>query len=198
MKTITATALVALMTTTIGLTSMAPSFAQDTAPAAQEEQSFRQHLGPRDGGLAGFFGFERGAEAVEIAFVRLSHAIELTAEQQPLFDAFRTAALSAATELEASLDELRPAAPAEGVVAPAIDFADRIDNRIAVETARLAALEAVRPAAVAFFDSLTDEQKTQLMPRHPEGPGFGKGGPRHLERHHNSQGSPRDIAPANG
>ena len=88
MKTITTTAIVALMTATLGLTAIAPSYAQDAAPAqAQTQQQPGPGFGFRhdtNGGPRQFFGgdllgFDRGVEAVEIALVRLSHAIELTA-----------------------------------------------------------------------------------------------------------------------
>jgi hypothetical protein len=197
MKTISTTAIVALMTATIGLTAIVPTFAQDaaapTAAPQEQNQNFRQHnQGPRQGGFGDFLGFERGAEAVDLAFVRLSYAVELTAEQQPLFDAFKTAALTAAADFATATEGLRPAAPAEGETAAALpSITDRLENRIAVETARLAALEAVQPAAAAFFDSLTEEQLAALTPQRPDrngGPGMNKGGPRdHGGDHHQGQ-----------
>lgn len=200
MKTLPMTAIVALLTATIGLTSIVPTYAQQTAAPAQAEQqsNFRHHdRGPRMGGRMGggdFLGFERGAEAVEIAFVRLSHAIEMTPEQQGLFDAFKTAALGAAADFATATVSLRPAAPAEGETAVRPDISERLDNRIAIETAKLAALEAVQPAATAFFDSLTDEQKAELTPQRPgrDGmPGFGKG-----MRHQGMQNGPMGAPPA--
>ena len=199
MKTISATAIVALMTATLGFTAIAPAFAQESASVAapqQQTQNFRnhnnEHGGPRQGGGFGdLLNFGRGAEGVEIALVRLSHAIELTAEQQPLFDAFKTAAIGAAEDLSTALEGLRPTAPAEGETATVPDFSDRLENRIAIETAQLAALEAVQPSATAFFDSLTDEQKASLMPQRPDrdgGPGFGNGGPREGGQHWGQQG----------
>lgn len=191
MKTITSTAIVALMTATIGLSAIAPAFAQDAAPTTQAQKgpglNFRHHdQGPRQGGGMGggdFLNVERGTEAIEIALVRLSHRIELTAEQQPLFDALKTAALAAATDFATATEGLRPAAPAEGETATAPSFTERLDNGIALQAARLAALEAVQPAATAFFESLTAEQTAALTPQRPDRDGmqggFGKGGPRH-------------------
>lgn len=177
MKTITTTAIVALMTATLGLTAIAPTYAQEAAPAPAQQQvqdkgpgpNFRQHnQGPRQGrGFGDLLGFERGAEAVEIALVRLSHAVELTAEQQPLFDTFKTDALAAAETFSAAVEGLRPTPPAEGQTAERPDFTERLENRITFETAHLAALEAVQPAATAFFDSLSDAQKANLMPQRP-------------------------------
>jgi hypothetical protein len=213
MKTITTTAIVALMTATIGLSAIAPTFAQDAAPTqvqADNGPGFhlrRDNQGPGQmGGQRGgdFLNFARGGEAIEIALVRLSHRIELTAEQQALFDTLKTTALSAAADFATATEGLRPqggpAAPVEGETATATapDLSERLENRIAVETAHLAALEAVQPAATAFFDSLTDEQKAQLTPeRHERNgmPGFGKGGPRHPE---GGLAAPADAPAANG
>jgi len=224
MKTITKTAIVALMTATLGFSAIAPVFAQDAAPTQTQAQNgpglhFRQggeghgQMGHRMGG-GDFLDFVRGAEAVEIAMVRLSHRIELTPEQQPLFDAFKATALSAAADFAAATEGLRPqrspavaTPPAEGeaVTATAPDISERLENRIAIETAHLAALEAVQPAATAFFDSLTDEQKAQLAPQRPDQggmPGFGKGGMRHHQggpaAPQGMQGGPAEAPAANG
>jgi hypothetical protein len=200
MKTITTTAIVALMTATIGLSAIAPTFAQDAAPTqvhAENGPGFHlrrdnQGPGPMGGQRGGdFLNFARGGEAIEIALVRLSHRIELTAEQQALFDTFKTTALSAAAEFASTTE-------GETAVATAPDMSERLENRIAIEKAHLAALEAVQPAATAFFDSLTDEQKAQLTPERPEHGGMpgGKGGPRHHQGQ--QQGGPTDAPAANG
>ena len=209
MKTITTSAIVALMTATIGLTAIAPAVAQDAAPAPAQEQAFRQggpgfhlrqgggdHGGPGRGGFIDFRG-GNASEAVEIALVRLSHAIDMTAEQQSLFDTLKTDALAAAETFSTAVEGLRPAAPVEGQTAERPEFSEMLENRIAFETAHLAALEAVQPALSAFFDSLTDEQKASLMPERGERggmPGFGKGGPRHHEVGVSDPGAP--AAPA--
>ncbi|QQR37655.1 Spy/CpxP family protein refolding chaperone [Devosia oryziradicis] len=193
MKTITTTAIVALMTATTGLSAISPTFAQEAAPMqvhADNGPGFHlrrdnQGPGPMGGQRGGdFLNFARGAEAIEVALVHLSHRIELTSEQQALFDTLKTTALSAAADFETATEGLRPQRPVEGEVAAVTppDMSERLENRIAIEKAHLAALEAVQPAATAFFDSLTDEQKAQLTPQRPDRdgmPGFGKGGPRH-------------------
>jgi hypothetical protein len=175
MKTISTTAILALMTASIGLGAVAPALAQDaTTPAAQTQPAdtapakpdFRKGPGMRNGGGIGgsLFSFERGAEAIEIAIVRLSHAIDLTDEQTVLLEALKTDALAAAAAFETATEGLRPAAPVEGETAALPDISERFENRIAIDTARLDALEAVQPAFTAFFDSLTDEQKSGLLP----------------------------------
>ena len=208
MKTISTTAIVALMTTAIGLGAIAPSTAQETtAPATTQaqaadsasgaERGFRNGPGMRHGGGMGLFNIERGAEAIEIAIVRLSHAIEMTDEQTVLLEALETDALAAAAAFEAATNGLRPTPPAEGESAERPDISERFDNRIALESARLDALEAVQPAFTAFFDSLTDEQKADLVPERGDRQNhMGKQGDRggHRDGHHGGQ---RPMGPGN-
>lgn len=206
MKTITTTAIVALMTASVVLTAVAPTYAQSSvAPTTQADAKpgqpsmYRGNHGGRSGG-GDILNFARGAEGVEIAFVRLSHAIEMTADQQKLFDTFKTDAMAAATSFATAVEALRPAAPAAGETPALPDMSARLKDSIALQSARLAALEAVQPSATAFFDSLTDAQKTQLMPQRSDRVGdrdgrgdfrrFGKGGD-HRGFHH--QGGPRQA-----
>jgi len=181
-------ALVAVVATAIGLSAVAPAMAQP-APQAPDaavthenggpgNQAFRPQGGPRQpGGGAGFFDFSRGGEGVEIALVRLSHRLELTTDQQALFDTLKTSALAAAEDFATATEGLRPAKPAEGEAPAAPDVAARLETRIAVEKAHVAALEAVQPSVAAFFGSLTDEQKAELMPaRGDHGPRGQHGG----------------------
>ncbi|UXN75370.1 Spy/CpxP family protein refolding chaperone [Devosia sp. A8/3-2] len=118
---------------------------------------FQRHMEVRHGG--GFLNFERGAEAAEIGLVRLSHRVELTAEQQPLFDAMKTAVLAAADDFATATRAARPTADAARP-----DIAARLDARIAITSANLAALEAIKPSVTAFFASLTPEQQAALTP----------------------------------
>jgi hypothetical protein len=212
MKTITTTAIVALMTATTGLSAIAPAYAQD-AKAPAQEQTLRHggpgfHLRQDDrsgfggGGLVTLLGGSDSSEAVEIALVRLSHAIDMTAEQQALFDTLKTDALAAAETFSSAVAGLRPA-PAEGQVAERPEFSAMLENRIAYETAHLAALEAMQPSLTAFFDSLTDAQKASLTPQRPDRdgmPGFGQHGQRHLGFQQNGPGARPmggpDAAPA--
>jgi hypothetical protein len=102
----------------------------------------------------------QGAEELEIGFVRLSHRLELTDAQQPLFDALKTSALTAQT----SFADTCAAAMPDKSTDTAPDMIDRLKARIAIDTARLEALNAVLPDLEAFYDSLTDEQKANLLP----------------------------------
>lgn len=194
MKTISTKAITALMTAALGLSAIAPAIAQD-APVAQAEQDqkgdrgFRpDNSGPRDRRGGEWLNFERGAEAVEIALVRLSHRLDLTDAQKNLLETLKSDALAAADSLKTAAQTLRPAPGAGGEAPATVTLADRLETRIALDTARLDALKSVQPSLVAFFDSLTDEQKTALMPQRGERPGqqhsggrdggFGQHGPR--------------------
>ncbi|ODT50462.1 Spy/CpxP family protein refolding chaperone [Devosia sp. 63-57] len=188
MKTLYTSAIVALMTTTLGLSAVAPAMAQTAIPTENsqaakpaEANGFRPgkpgNDGPRHGGGMGeLLGFERGAEAIEIALVRLSHRLELTTEQQTLLATLKTDALSAAETFATTTEGLRPTPPTEGETVTPPTFGQRLDNQIALEKARLAALEAVRPSAKAFFDSLSEEQVAQLAPPQGKFGGPGNGG----------------------
>lgn len=197
MKTISKTALVALMTASVGIAGLAPAAYAQPAPAPQVEapqthgemakrfphgdrggmferrMMMMRHMsgpgghGPRGGGLFNF----GSAEALEIALVRLSYAIQMTDEQRQLLDTLKTEALSAQADFAAATEGLRPDREAEPAEMP--DMVTVFDNRIAVETARLEAMRAVQPAFEAFFNSLTDEQKAELTPRrvHMQRPG---------------------------
>ena len=216
MKTFKTSAIIALMTAAVGLSAIVPSYAQDAAPpapqAAEQGQgpghgpmSGPRHGGDRQGGprgMAGFIGFDRGVEAVEIALVRLSHAVDMTPEQQTLFDTLKTDAMAAAENFSTAVEALRPAAPAEGSQPQPLDIAKALDTRIAIETAQLDALKAVQPSVTAFFGSLTDEQKAELAPAprgdHQRGP-MGKHGPdgeQHRGQAPEPMGAPDDAAPA--
>lgn len=204
MKTISTKAIIAMMTATLGLTAIAPAMAQTATPAPQAEASrpdgqpgpngFRP--GPdrpqRGGGFGDFFNLERGAEAIEIAVVRLTHRLDLSAEQKTLLDTLKADALTAADTFASATKGLRPTAPAEGQEVKRPDFTAALDTKIALDSARLAALQAIQPAATAFFDSLSDEQKAQLTPQQGERGGPGKrgdlqpGGP----HHHGPHGAP--------
>jgi hypothetical protein len=200
MKTFSTKAIVAVMATTIGLTAIVPAMAQEAAPAPSIEAT-QKAPGPQGGpgwpggpkfhqrGQGDIFNFGRGAEGIEVALVRLSHRIDLTDEQQGLLDDLKTAALAAADDFSQATEGLRPQRPAAGEKTTRPSFPEMLDKRIAFETAQLDALKAVQPAATAFFDSLTEEQQTKLMPQRgewgPRGPQHGRDGG---DRHHGPRG----------
>lgn len=186
MTSISTKAIIAIMAGVMGLGAVAPAMAQPAPQApdaaiAQDADGAAGHAlrphgqGPR-GGFGGLFDFARGGEGIEVALVRLSHRIDLTDEQQTLLETLKTSALAAAQDFATATDGLRPTPPAEGETRAIPSISERLENRIALEKAQLAALEAVQPAAAAFFDSLTDAQKAQLMPQRGEHDGGPRGG----------------------
>lgn len=184
MKTISTTAIVAVMTAALGLSAVAPAMAQQAAPLHQQNHMQKgdgpgRHFndqrpgqdGPRNDGpgrggmLGGLLDFGGDGENIEVALVRLSHRIELTDAQKTLLETFKTAALAAQADFAKAVDAVRPAAPAAGATAERPDVVARLGQRITLEKAHVEALTAVQPSFEAFFTSLTDEQKTQLMPQ---------------------------------
>lgn len=178
-------ALAALVVTSIGLTAL-PVYAQDTGAAVQPvarevHRNIVREAGPgRGAGMGGILGLvcsDRGAEALEVAFVRLSHRIELTDAQQPLFDALKTKALTTQTSFA---DDCQ-AAMSDRTADAKPDLLEGLKARLAVEEAKLTAMNVLLPDFEAFYTSLTDEQKASLFPMRGDGPGdrqgdrFGRG-----------------------
>ncbi|KQU95259.1 Spy/CpxP family protein refolding chaperone [Devosia sp. Root105] len=163
------TALAAIM----GLTALAPGAYAQSAPAAPDAPAVTQpdakgpgpqgeHRGERGqrGGIAGLICSTDGATQLETRLADIATKLALTAEQQPLFDAYRTAALTAQTSFAESCATLQPAtAPA---TAP--DALTVLKDRQARQTAELDALNAVLPSFEALYNSLTDTQKATLQP----------------------------------
>ncbi|MEQ1770672.1 MAG: Spy/CpxP family protein refolding chaperone [Devosia sp.] len=170
MKT-SSTALAALLVAAIGSSAIVPlASAQETTPPApaataevqdahfRPDRMMRMERGRGPGELLNLVCSPDGAEALEVALVRLSHRLELTDAQQPLFDALKSSALTAQTSFA---DSCATARPAEG---SSPDLIDGIKSRIAVDTVRLEAMNAVLPDLEKLFDSLTDAQRANLMP----------------------------------
>lgn len=176
MKLITSTSAAAIVAT-LGLGAIAPAaFAQDQAPQAgpggapRFQQNFiaNDHDGPREnfqrggmrGGLVQLVCSEQGAERLEQFFVSVSYRLALTAEQTPLFDALKTAALSAQTGFADTCASTLPATGDTAAQAP--NLVERLQASVKVDQARIAALSGVLPSLEAFYNSLTDEQKAKL------------------------------------
>lgn len=126
-------------------------------------------MGGQRGGLLALVCAPEGADRLEHLLLNISQRVEPTAEQQPLYDTFKTAALTAQTDFADACAEARPAKTAE---ATAPDLADQMKARLAIEKAHVEAMTTVIPTFEAFYDSLTDEQKQALEPRrhqHMEG-----------------------------
>jgi hypothetical protein len=130
----------------------------------------RAGMGPMGGGnLINIACSPRGAEALEIAFVRLSYRLDLTDTQQPLFDDLKTAALAAQHDFADTCKAARPNGTAKA------DPLTAYKGRIAVESAHVDALNTVLPKFEAFIGSLDDAQKAKLTPHRFERHGKARG-----------------------
>jgi hypothetical protein len=146
-------------------------------PGMRGDMGMRGDVGMRRGmgghGLAGILAFNcspRSAEALELGLVRLSYRLDLTDEQKPLFDALRSSALTAQTSLADECAAQRPAADtaASSQATPSTATPDpvgAIRNRLAIDSARIAAVESVLPDFEALVNSLSDEQTAGLGPQ---------------------------------
>ena len=158
-------ALAALVVTTLGFAAV-PALAQDTAGPVAVKADRQIHRVMRDGGMgrgAGFLNLvcsDRGAEELEVALVRLSHRLDLTADQTALFDTFKTTALTTQTSFT---DECTAVMPDKAAAAKP-DLLERLKSGLKLEEARLEALNTVLPDFEAFYGSLTDAQKADLFP----------------------------------
>jgi hypothetical protein len=121
------------------------------------------------------------AGQLETRFSQAATQLALTAEQQTLFDAYKTAALSAQTSFADACAKAQP--QAAGTTAP--DMLTMMKDRQAVRTAEVEAVNSVLPSFEAFYNGLSDTQKAQLAPqgRHgqngPDGHGRGRMGQGH-------------------
>jgi hypothetical protein len=220
-------AIAALVVASISLTAL-PALAQDApttpqAPAAatpqppappapgantprpplpgQHAHRLRQPMGPMGGGMANRrFGLialacsEKGPAVLERVLDRSAKRLALSADQQKLFDAFRTKALTAETTFSDACKAARPDKSA--TTRP--DLLTRMKSGLAVDQARLTALNSVLPEFEALYNSLSDQQKHDLLPR--QGMGFGRNwnqgpgnGAGHFGRgHHNAPQAPQN------
>ncbi len=187
MTSIRAKVLAALVAA-LGLTAMSPAFA-----AGAHHQRPTAGNGPtlefrRDAGGGAFRFTElscapRAADRLDRRLDRMGGRLELTAEQQKLFEDFRTSALTAQTDFADQCADLRPARDAK---AERPDLIQRLEQRLKFDEARLAAMTDLLPHFKAFYASLTDEQKAALAPRH----GFRQGlqAPQPAPRFHRAPG----------
>lgn len=199
MKRTTPMTIAALVVAIATSAAVAPAYAQDNSKRdVRPGQGFERHFERNNDGPRGFFLHRergpgkmqfalrggagqrgnvvalvcspRGADRLEHLLLSIAQRVDPTTEQQPLYDAFKTAALTAQTDFSDACTEARPARTA-GAERP--DLADRMKAQFAVEKAHVEAMTNVIPAFEAFYDSLSDEQKQALEPRrgrqHQEG-----------------------------
>jgi hypothetical protein len=135
---------------------------------AQDAREVRPHrMLEFRAGPAGRFEFAqfsctpKAADRMERRFDRLAERLKLSDEQRKLYDAFMTSALTAQTELSDKCADLRPNRTA-GQQRP--NLLERMEMRLKLDEARLAAVNAAFPDFKAFYASLSDEQKRELFP----------------------------------
>ena len=203
MKILTKTALAALLAGSIGSVALMPAFADDTAapaattsattpaaPALGEQLARANDMGgpgmmqrgPHDGmgqrgdlraNLLDLACGDRGAEALAMGFVHIEYAVKPTATQAPLLDALKTTALA---DQKTFADACKTATGDAKADAGKPNLVDRLQTRLAIDTAKVTALTDVLPKFKAFYDSLTDDQKAKLEPHRPMGERMGFNG----------------------
>lgn len=159
-----ATVLAALVAA-LGLTAMSPAFAAGPDRGRDGAERTLEFRRAAPGGAFRFVDVScntRAADRMELRLERMVRNLKLTAEQQKLFENFRTSALTAQTDFADKCDTLRPG-HAAGAARP--DLLQRLEQRLKFDEARLAAMSELLPHFKAFYASLDDSQKQQFAPR---------------------------------
>jgi len=102
---------------------------------------------------------DKGAEMLQRVLDRSAQRLDLTADQQKLYDTFREKALTTETSFA---DQCQAARPDRSKGRP--DLITHLQSQLAIDQARITALNAVLPDFQALFDTLSDQQKAQLRP----------------------------------
>jgi len=194
----TSIAIAALVATALGLGVAATAFAQDATDASSASQpptvnaappapgaapngdmmparAMMPHHAMGPGALLLLACSPQGAEALDGALLHLSYRLALTADQKPLFQTFHDKAMADESTFS---DACKSNAPTTADNGAKPDFLTRFKDRLAIDQARLTALNDVLPSFEALYASLSDTQKASLLPRHM-GMGPGQHGWRH-------------------
>lgn len=156
--------ILAALVAALGLTAMSPAFAAGPDRPRHDHRTLEFSRGA--GGGFRFVEFScdhRAADRMERRLDRLSGNLKLTDEQLKLFEDFRTTALTAQTDFADQCDTIRPAATASKNQRP--DLIQRLEQRLKLDEARLAAMTELLPQFKAFYESLTPEQQAAFAPR---------------------------------
>ncbi len=178
-------AIAALVATAIGLGAAATAFAQDAtsssapptingdaaappAPGAMPPgagmmpaRAMMPHRAMGPGELLLLACSPQGTEALDGALLHLSYRLDLTADQKPLFQTFHDKAMADESTFS---DACKSNAPAVADNGAKPDFLDRLKGRLAVDQARITALNDVLPSFEALYATLSDTQKAALLP----------------------------------
>lgn len=181
----------ALVATALGVTAVVPASAQDApapakpaATAPDQTPSPMHRMWRKGGGPGGMMNrmqggsrllalacSDRGAAVLGRLLDRTATRLDLTADQQKLFDAFRAKAVASETGFAAACKVARPDRSAGRP-----DMIERLQAGLAVDQARITALNAVLPDFKALFDSLSPQQKAHLRPHWMAMGGMGPNG----------------------
>lgn len=161
-----ATVLAALVAA-LGLTAMSPAFASDqhrSRPGSDNRTlEFRRDA---SGGAFRFVDFSCSTKApdrMEHRLDRMAGRLNLSQDQQKLFDDFRTSALTAQTSFADQCATIRPAPTADSKQQRP-DLVQRLEQRLKLDEARLTAMTDLLPQFKTFYASLNDQQKQAFTP----------------------------------
>ncbi len=173
--------ILAALVAALGLTAMSPTFAAGPDRPRNDNRmlEFRRDAG----GAFRFAEFscgDRAADRLERRLNRVANKLDLSKDQNKLFEDFRTSALTAQTTFADQCDTIRPGATASKNQRP--DLIQRLEQRLKFDEARLTAMSDLLPQFKSFYESLSDQQKRAFAPRAPmqgkmQHPG--KPGPQH-------------------
>ena len=191
----TTSTIAALLVATMAVGAAAPVMAQNQGAGAPGTQiadrgdgmrgdrdgrrMMRHRGGEMGGGILALVCAENGGDRLEHMLLSIEQRTDPTADQQALYDAFKSAATSAQSDFAATC---AAALPSDATAAADTDLVDRLTTRHDLAKAQVAAMDTVLPAFEAFYDSLSDEQKQALEPR--------RGEDRDRGFHHERRGAP--------
>ena len=156
--------ILAALVAALGLTAMSPVFAAGPDRPRNDNRTLEFR---RDAGgafrFAEFSCGNRAADRLERRLDRMAGKLNLTKDQEKLFEDFRTSALTAQTDFADQCATIRPGQTAGSNERP--DLIQRLEQRLKIDEARVAAMSELLPQFKSFYESLTDSQKHELAPR---------------------------------
>jgi hypothetical protein len=157
--------ILAALVAALGLTAMSPTFAAGPDRPRNDNRAleFRRDAAGGAFRFAEFSCNDRAADRLERRLDRMADWLELSKNQEKLFEDFRTTALTAQTDFADQCNTIRPGQTANKNERP--DLIQRLEQRLKFDEARLAAMSELLPQFKSFYESLTDQQKRELAPR---------------------------------
>lgn len=157
--------ILAALVAALGLTAMSPAFAAGPDRPRDDNRTleFRRDAAGGAFRFAEFSCNNRAADRLERRLDRMANRLQLTADQEKLFEDFRTSALTAQTDFADQCATIRPGQAANKTERP--DLIQRLEQRLKFDEARLAAMSDLLPQFRSFYESLTDTQKREFAPR---------------------------------